>query len=107
MKKIDVQDYFVNVQGGDGTIVEIPYNVKESLVGCLFHPELKLGGREIIERDVIAKKIESAEEYVLLENAEYQKLLHAFETVKGFGKSEVELVKRVFDAEDVNVVEQV
>lgn len=105
MKKIDVQDYFVSVPAEDGTNVEIPYNVRESLVGCLFHPELKLGGRDIIERDVIAKKIESAEDHVLLEDAEYQKLLHAFETVKGFGKAEVELVKRVFDAEDVDVVE--
>ena len=105
MKKINTQDYFINVQGGDGTIMEIPYNVKESLIGCLFHPELKLGGREIIERDLIAKKIDSAEEHILLENAEYQKLLHAFETVKGFGKSEVELVKRVFNAEDIIVKE--
>ena len=107
MKKIDVRDYLVSVPTEDGTVVEIPYNVKESLVGCLFHPELKLGGRNIIERDAIAKKIESAEDHVLLEDAEYQKLLHAFETVRGFGKSEVELVRRVFDAKDVNVVEQV
>ena len=105
MKKIDVRDYLVAVLAENGTTIEIPYNVKESLVGCLFHPELKLGGREIIERDVVAKKIESAVDYVLLEAAEYQKLLHAFETVKGFGKAEVELVKRVFNAENVEVAE--
>ena len=105
MKKIDVRDYLVAIPAENGTTVEIPYNVKESLVGCLFHPELKLGGREIIERDVVAKKIESAVDCVLLEDAEYQKLNHAFETVKGFGKAEVELVKRVFNAEDVEVAE--
>ena len=105
MKKIDVRNYFVSVPVEDGTVVDVPYNVKESLVGCLFHPELKLGGRDIIERDVIAKKIESAEDYVLLEDAEYQKLNHAFETVHGFGKAEVELVGRVFEAEDIEVKE--
>lgn len=105
MKKIDVRDYIVSVPSPDGTVVDIPYNVKESLVSCLFHPELKLGGREIIERDKIAKVIESGSEYVLLEEAEYQKLLNAFETVRGFGKAEVELVRRVFDAEDVEVKE--
>lgn len=105
MKKIDVRDYLVAVPAENGTTIEIPYNVKESLVGCLFHPELKLGGREIIERDMIAKKIESAVDYVLLEDAEYQKLNHAFETVRGFGKNEIELVRRVFDAEDIEVTE--
>lgn len=106
MKRIDVRDYLVGIQLEDGTTQEIPYKVKESLVGCLFHPELKLGGREIIDRDLIAKKIESAIDHVLLEDAEYQKLNSAFETVKGFGKADVELVRRVFDAEDVDVVEK-
>lgn len=105
MKKIDVRDYFVKIPNENGIIVEVPYNVKESLVGCLFHPELKLGGREILECDLIAKKIESGEDFVLLEDAEYQRLNYAFETVKGFGKAEVELVKRVFDAKDVKVKE--
>ena len=105
MKRIDVRDYLVGIQLEDGTPQEIPYRVKESLVGCLFHPELKLGGRDVIDRDKIATKIESAEDYVLLEDAEYQKLLHAFETVKGFGKADVELVRRVFEAEDVEVKE--
>ncbi len=105
MKKIDVRNYFVAVPTEDGSTIDIPYTVKESLVSCLFHPELKLGGRSVLERDVIAKKIESAVDYVLLEDAEYQKLLHAFETVHGFGKAEVELVRRVFDAEDVEVKE--
>ena len=105
MKKIDVRDYLVAVPAENGTTIEIPYNVKESLVGCLFHPELKLGGRAVIERDTISKKIESAEDSVLLEDAEFQKLYEAFETVKGFGKADIELVRRVFDAEDVEVVE--
>ncbi len=107
MKKIDVRDYLVAVSIEDGTVVEIPYTVKESLVSCLFHPELKLGGRDVIERDVIAKKIESAEDSVLLEDSEYQKLFDAFETVRGFGKAEVELVRRVFEAESVDVAEKV
>jgi|LGOV01.1.fsa_nt_gb hypothetical protein len=107
MKKIDVRDYFVAIPTEDGSKIDIPYTVKESLVSCLFHPELKLGGRDVIERDVIAKKIESAEDFVLLEDSEYQKLFHAFETVRGFGQAEVELVRRVFEAESIDVVEKV
>jgi hypothetical protein len=105
MKRIDIRDYPVTLQLDNGTTQEIPYKVGESLVGCLFHPELKLGGREILARDLIAKKIESADDYVLLEDAEYQKLNDAFDTVRGFGKAEVELVRRVFEAEDVEVKE--
>lgn len=104
MKKVDVTEYFITVPM-DGINKELPYNVKESLVAALFHPELKLGAREVITRDKIATKIEEATDHVLLEDAEYQKLESAFETVKGFGKSEVELIKRVFEAEDVEVAE--
>jgi len=104
MKKVDVTEYMVAMQV-DGIDQEVPYNVKESLVACLFHPELKLGAREVIARDRIATKIEEAEKAVLLEEAEYQKLKSAFETVKGFGKAEVELIRRVFEAEDAEVVE--
>jgi len=100
------RDILVEIKEIAGSIEwEIPYNVKESLVACLFHPDLKLGARELVTRDRIATKIEEAEGAVLLEEVEYQKLLSAFETVKGFGKAEIELVTRVFEAEEIAVAE--
>jgi len=104
MRKINVADYMVTVPI-DGGNQEAPYPVKKSLVAVLFNLELKLGARELVTRDRIATKIEEAEGAVLLEEAEYQKLLSAFETVKGFGKAEVELVTRVFEAEEIEVAE--
>ena len=85
---------------------EVPYDVKEALNSIIFHPELKLGGREIILRGKLAEKIDKAEKEILLEETDYSKLKQAFETVKGFSKNEVELCKRVLEAELIEVEEK-
>lgn len=81
-------------------------DARGSMAASLYHPDLKLSARELLENDRVAQKINGATDFVLLEDAEYQKLLHAFEVIRGFEITDVELVKRVLNAKEVNVREE-
>lgn len=105
MKKVYLNDYFVKVAMSEGT-KEVSYNVRNSLCAILFHPELKLGGRDLLEAGKLSDKIEFCkDDAILLEESEYKRLVSSLEIIKGFGKNEVELVKRVFEAPEVSVRE--
>jgi predicted AlkP superfamily phosphohydrolase/phosphomutase len=94
----------------DGSIEPKPYHVKESMVSCLLHPTLELTGRELLLRNKLATRIEEAEIVegkgsILVEEEDYRKLRQAFETIKGFTKNDMELVRRVLEAEEIDVKE--
>lgn len=81
------------------------YNVKESILNILFM--LRVSGREAWEkRDPLADKIKIHNGHVLLERDEYAMLLKAFEQFQGAGKNEQELLRRVFEAEEVVIEEK-
>ena len=110
MRKINVGNYLVEMRDEKGNTVPKPYNVKESMVSCLLHPVLKLTGRELLLRGKLATRIEEAEikegkGFILVEEADYAKLKKAFETIEGFTKSDMELVRRVLEAEETDVEE--
>jgi hypothetical protein len=96
MRKIDLSGYDVNGQ---------EYRVKDTLVQILFHPDLKLGARDLVIQDAIARKIEGSNESVLLEETEYQKVKTAVETPRGYQRADMEFVSRVVDAPEVDVKE--
>ena len=50
--------------------------------------------------------IKSANGFVLLEESEYSRIKMVFETIQGFRKEDVELVKRVIEAPEVEVQEK-
>jgi len=111
MRKIELQNYMVNVPAADGTFAPKPYDVKESMVSCLLHPALKLTGRELLLRNKLATRIEEAEivegnGYILVEEEDHRKLRQAFETIQGFTKNDMELVRRVLEAEEIEVAEK-
>jgi hypothetical protein len=111
MRKIKLQNYTVKVPMPDGKFVLKPYNVKESMVSCLLHSALKLTGRELLLRNKLATRIEDAEIVegngsILVEEDDYRKLRQAFETIEGFTKSDMELVRRVLEAEEIEVAEK-
>ena len=107
MRKLLLNDYQVEAKNEKGELAEVPYQVKRSLVAVLFAPELRLDAVELLERDKLANKINDAiDGYVLLEDAEYSKLESAIKTVRGLGRNEVELVKRILGAEKVEVTEK-
>jgi hypothetical protein len=110
MRKLELQNYMVNVPAADGKFVPKPYNVKESMIGCLLHPSLKLTGRELLLRNKLATRIEEAEivegnGHILVEEEDYRKLRQAFERIEGFTRNDMELVKRVLEAEEIKVQE--
>lgn len=105
MRRIDLTDYETEVLTEDG-IKTIPYNVKESIDLAMYHPDLKLGWRELFENDRVAQKIKSANGSVLLEESEYTSIKRVFETIQGFRKQDLELVRRVLEAPKVEVTER-
>jgi len=111
MRKLDISDYTVksrqqDKETGEIKVVDAPYPVKATLIGILFHPSLQLEAREALERDRLANKINDCKDgFVLLEDAEYDKLVQAVNTVKGFSRNDVEFIKRVLEAETAKVAE--
>lgn len=85
--------------------VEQEYAVKDSMINILF--TLRVPAREAYEkRDPLAKKLSLYDDEVLLQTEEYTMLLKAFEQFQGAGRNEAELLKRVFEAEEVEVEEK-
>ena len=102
MRKIDLTEYDAEVLTEEGTKT-LPYSVKETLDIVLYHPDLKLGYRELFENDRVAQKIRASNGSVLLEESEYIRLKSALETIHGFMKKDLEMVRRVMDAPEVAV----
>lgn len=105
MRKIDLMDYDVEVLGSQGKTT-LPYSVKESLQMALYSPDLHLGSRELFDNDRVAQKINSAQGHILLEETDYQKLKVALETIKGYTKNDIEMLRRVLEAPEVTVKEE-
>jgi hypothetical protein len=110
MRQINLEDYVLEVKtqpSGDGIAgtKEVKYDVRGSLIEVLFAPELQLNAREILDRDDLARKIKDCRDNnLLLEEAEYEKIKGAVETVRGMGRNEVEFIRRILKAEKVEVV---
>lgn len=110
MKKIDLSQYLVTVkvidkEKGDVVDREIPYDVKGSIKGILFHADQRLSGIDLMENFKLAEKIAVAESSILLEKDDYNRLKKSFDAFRGFGENDVELVSRVLNAPEVQVKE--
>jgi hypothetical protein len=103
MKHINIKPYGTTVKTPEGDKT-IPYDVKGSLAAIIFHPALKIDGREAIIRDKLATKIETTEGNDLyLEESDYNKITAALNVVERFGRADVEFLKRINDAENVDI----
>jgi tRNA U34 5-methylaminomethyl-2-thiouridine-forming methyltransferase MnmC len=106
MKKLFLSNYEVEIEF-EGKKVKKPFQVKESILEILFHPSLKLTGRELLKQNDLAEKIEKCnEDFILLETEEHNKILRALELTTGLGRNAVEFVKRILEAPDVKVEEK-
>jgi len=83
------------------------YDVKKNLISIFLSRTLRLGGRQLLERHEIAKKIQDAKNEVLLEDGEFEPIKQIFMSniFKGLGEPDVELVERIAKAERVEVEE--
>ena len=104
MFKLLISDYKVKVQGGGEG--ELAYDVVGSIGILLFHQDLRLNGRELLQNGTLFSKIEASkeggEDFVFLSDDEYSRLKRVLD-LKVFGKNEIELVKRIQDCEEVEV----
>ena len=79
------------------------YNIKEPVVNMLFNPQLHLNMRDAIRNDTLAKKIESSNKEILFTKDEADIIHNAFESFAGFGRFDVELVRRIESMPEVDV----
>ena len=110
MRKISLEDYTFKMKVpdrmnlGQEIEAELPYHFRDQLIGLLFIRELGLNGIELVKANMLAEKILTCEgQELLLEDAEWQRLKTASDVFKGFGKSDVEFVVRINEAEVVEV----
>ena len=108
MRKINLKNY--DVKGkvpnsdpmGPPLDTVMPYHVVDSIVNVMFIRELQLQGAELIKQEMLAMKLENCkEDDITLEDAEYERIKKAFDAYKGFTRPDVELVRRILEAEKV------
>lgn len=98
-RKLQISNYPVEIDGE-----EVPMNVRNSLVTVLFHPDLNLNSVATRRNDKIATKIEECkEDFILLPDYEFVVVKEAVETFQGYDRKAVELIRRVEEAEEVEV----
>ena len=106
MKKINIKNYEVIAINKELKEVKVTYGVMESLVSILMSHHNKWNGVDLLVASELATKIKDAKaDDVLLENAEYEMLKKSINTFEGYGQNDVEMVKRVSMAENVEVKE--
>ena len=112
MKKINVKDYEVEVPTSEGK-KKIPYDVVTSIENVVLASgpmtSQKLSMAQTLEMARIVEKIKTQEkegkEFALLEDADFNKIKAGFDAFSGYGKNEVELCKRIANAETISVKE--
>jgi len=101
MRKLDLRNYEITqkVRGGDGLPIEIkaPFSVKDSVINVLFMPALKLMGAALIRQNILAMKIEQAQDEIMLEEEEYGRIKAAIEVYPAQSRADVELVDRILN----------
>ena len=113
MRKISLIPYKImdgpvqRIPQPDGTFKEVKmpdamHDMKQSIANILFIPELRLGIRDAIEHDRIARKVEAAGDEVVLEEAEYAKIKNALDVFTGYSRNDIELISRVRDAPEID-----
>jgi hypothetical protein len=111
MREIDLTPYDVTIQrkSETGEIVSAiaPYDIKTSISGILFLPDLKISGREAVKRDKLCEKIEAAENSILLEEADWKKIVDAIEALPGVGRNDVKFIQRVLEAPEIDITKKI
>lgn len=113
MKEIDLKPYPIPeiriadvdpVTGKSEIKVIKEYDVRESLVAILFSRDLQLTAKLLLEREPVARKIlDKSISSVILETAEYALIKQAVETIKGYTRNDLDMVRRVLEAPDIAV----
>ena len=109
MREIDLTPYAIKIPrmvNGSVIINEETYDVKESVIAMLFMKGAQTKSRDSIRWGKLAERIEVAEGSYLFEEAEYAKLLQGAEQVVDPGRNDLEFLRRIFDAPEVQVTKE-
>ena len=106
MRKLDLKKYTISVRDAKGVTQLIPYDFKESLIQLMFHPELRLSGKALLETNIVTEKLMKADKEILLEEDEYNKIKSAIDSFQGFTQNEVKLVQRIINCPQVDIKEK-
>jgi len=106
MRKLNLENYTVSIRDNKGKLNDIPYAFKDAIINLMFHPDLRLSGTELLKTNILTEKIMEADEEIILEEEEYNKIKNAVDSFKGFTRNEVELVKRVSECPKIDVKEK-
>ncbi len=106
MRRLDLTDYKVgrkaNTRDGGLLPIEVPYHTKDSLLNLMFAREVGLSGAELVRQNILAVKIETCESPdILITEEEWQRIKRAADAVRGLTRDEVELLRRINEAEIV------
>lgn len=107
-RRIELQPYTVTTRkvADDGNITEVAgseYNVRESLYAVLTSPHLRLNGAQLLKNAALGASLrDHAEASKLVDSNEYTQLVAAVNAISGLGHAEIEFVKRVLEAEEVD-----
>jgi len=104
MRKLNLKSYQwtqkVVVKDKEGEHIQdvtSPFNVKDSVVNIMFMPGLGLKGAELIKQNILAVKIEQAEDEVMLEEAEYERIVTAANNYTAISRADVEFIDRILN----------
>ena len=107
MRRINLENYMETVRDEKGEDVKLPYDVKNSMIEVLLSRDLGLSAREVLNREDLARKIRDCPDgSILLEEADHAKLVEAVDTIKGWGRVDIEFLKRITKAPEVEVEEK-
>ena len=118
MKKLNIKKYKIEVGDSEKLkeaeakgitlekmpMKEIDLNVAESISNLLFN--MGHGGREFLKDGKLSRKLEECkEDYILLENEEYERITKAADKFENWSKNFLELADRIYEAEEVKIKE--
>jgi hypothetical protein len=105
MRRIELASYKVSETGAPDA-EEHDYDVRWSLGEVLLARDQGLTARQLLENhDLFRKLRDHPQDTILLEEAEYQRLRQAVEQITGYSRFDVEMVRRVLEAPEVEVQE--
>ena len=101
MRELNLKDYQVKIPiqnpAKGPEFIEIPYMVKDSILNIMFMPAVGLAGAALVRQNILAMKIETAKDSVMLEEEEYQRVVNAVNVYKSQSRADVELVDRILN----------
>ena len=112
MRKLNLAPYTTRAGIDEkGQEVLLPYDVKRSIEAIMMASGAattqQLTMSELLRRADTARKIaDCPDDTILIEENEYQYVKAGFDAFKGFSANEVELCRRIEDAETVEVTEK-